>query len=406
MSAAAARVENLPDSDPHSRGSGQQPAVRGTVLLVDDEEALVRGLARALRAQGYAVTPATSGEQALEHISSERFDVIVSDVTMPGLDGLQLLRRVRDIDMTVPVVFMTGHPSVDTAMQAMEFGAFRYLTKPLDPPVFMATMDKAISFHRLARVKARAADLLGTVAAPADRAALEAAFERALESLWMAYQPIVHYRDRSVYGHEALLRSREPTFPHPGAVLDAAERLGMLDVLGRTVRERAAGPIARDPDAGLLFVNLHVNDLLDPTLSSPESDLSKIAHRVVLEITERAALQQTGDVRNRIAALREMGFRIAVDDLGAGYAGLTSFALLEPDVVKLDMSLVRGIDSNRTKQKVVRSMTTLSHDMGMLVVGEGVETPGERDALVELGCDLLQGYLFARPSPPFPQIAW
>jgi EAL domain-containing protein (putative c-di-GMP-specific phosphodiesterase class I) len=111
------------------------------------------------------------------------------------------------------------------------------------------------------------------------------------------------------------------------------------------------------------------------------------------------------DVRARIAALREIGFRIAVDDLGAGYAGLTSFALLEPEIVKLDMTLVRDVHQSATKRKLIRSMAELCKDMGMLVVAEGVETVEERDCLVELGCDLLQGYYFAKPGKPFPEIA-
>src|SRR5690606_34708408 len=117
--------------------------------------------------------------------------------------------------------------------------------------------------------------------------------------------------------------------PHPGAVLDAAERLNLLDVLGRTIRARSAGPMQQAPDGTVLFVNLHTTDLLDPALTSPDAPLSKIAKHVVLEITERASLDAVKDVRSRVAALREMGFRIAIDDLGAGYAGLTSFALLE-----------------------------------------------------------------------------
>jgi EAL domain-containing protein (putative c-di-GMP-specific phosphodiesterase class I) len=153
-------------------------------------------------------------------------------------------------------------------------------------------------------------------------------------------------------------------------------------------------------------VNLHVTDLLDPELLSPYSPLAKIAPQVVLEITERSSLDRVPDVRSRIAALRDIGYRIAVDDLGAGYAGLTSFALLEPDFVKLDMSLVRGIDSNVTKQKVVRSMTSLCREMGMKVVAEGVETPPECDTLVALDCDLLQGFLFAKPGRPFPEVQW
>jgi EAL domain-containing protein (putative c-di-GMP-specific phosphodiesterase class I) len=125
-----------------------------------------------------------------------------------------------------------------------------------------------------------------------------------------------------------------------------------------------------------------------------------------LEITERSSLDEVKDVRSRVAALRELGFSIAVDDLGAGYAGLTSFTLLEPEIVKLDMSLVRDVHQNSTKQKVVRSMTALAKDMGVIVVGEGVECKAERDALVDLGCDLLQGFLFARPGRPFPEVTW
>src|SRR5262249_55449308 len=133
---------------------------------------------------------------------------------------------------------------------------------------------------------------------------------------------------------------------------------------------------------------------------------SAIAPRVVLEITERAALDEIKDVRSRVARLRELGFRIALDDLGAGYAGLTAFAHLEPEIVKLDRELIRNLHAEPTKRKVVASMTGLCHDLGMLVVAEGVEVVEERDCLQELGCELLQGYLFARPAWPAPQVTW
>ena len=92
--------------------------------------------------------------------------------------------------------------------------------------------------------------------------------------------------------------------------------------------------------------------------------------------------------------------------IGAGYAGLTSFATIEPQFVKLDGSLVRGVDQNATKQRLIRSMTSLCRDLSIVTVAEGIETPEERDTLVELGCDLLQGYRFARPERPFPTFAW
>jgi EAL domain-containing protein (putative c-di-GMP-specific phosphodiesterase class I) len=238
-----------------------------------------------------------------------------------------------------------------------------------------------------------------------DRLSLEASLERALGTLWMAYQPIVRVVDRSIFGYEALLRSEEKALPHPGAILDAAERLGRLDDLGRKIRAAACAPLSLAPDAAL-FVNLHSRDLMDDALRSPQSPLSEHAHRVVLEVTERASLDHVQDVRGRLADLRQMGFRIAIDDLGAGYAGLTSFAALEPEFVKLDLSLVRGIDRSHTKATLVRSMTSACRDLGMLVVAEGVETPEERDLLVTLGCDFLQGYLLGRPGRPFPSSGW
>ena len=377
------------------------------VLLVDDDPAVLRAVGRALRARGYDVITAQNGENAVHAITNRSFDVVLSDIGMPGMDGIQLLREVREHDLNVPVVLITGDPAVSTAIQALEYGAFHYLTKPVNNESLERVLDKAVHVHRLAKVKQQAAELFGNNSAlGADRAGIEASFDRALQQLWVAYQPIVDTRTQRVFGYEALLRTNEPSLPHPGAVLDAATRLGRLEELGRMIRARAAEPIANAPDRGKLFVNLHVTDLLDPVLLSPSSPLTPIADRVVLEITERSSLDEVKDVRSRVAALRELGFSIAVDDLGAGYAGLTSFTLLEPEIVKLDMSLVRDVHQNSTKQKVVRSMTALAKDMGIMVVGEGVECKAERDALVDLGCDLLQGFLFARPGRPFPEVTW
>src|SRR5262249_39970491 len=155
------------------------------------------------------------------------------------------------------------------------------------------------------------------------------------------------------------------------------------------IRAAAAHAFAAVPNDALLFVNLHTRDLLDPTLTTPDAPLSKLAHRVVLEITERSAVADIKDIRARVSSLRAMGFRIAIDDLGAGYAGLTSFALLEPEFVKMDMSLVRNVHTSPIKKKLIGSMTTLCKDMGMAVVAEGIETIEERETLLGLGCDHL-----------------
>jgi EAL domain-containing protein (putative c-di-GMP-specific phosphodiesterase class I) len=150
-----------------------------------------------------------------------------------------------------------------------------------------------------------------------------------------------------------------------------------------------------------VFVNLHPRDLLDDDLYSRAAPLTAFASKVVLEVTERCPLDEVADVQSRIAALRQLGFRIAIDDVGAGYAGLTSIAQLEPEVMKIDMELVRDVDVSATKQKLIGAMVNLCNEMQVLVITEGVETRLERDAVQRLGCDLMQGYLFAKPDKPF-----
>jgi EAL domain-containing protein (putative c-di-GMP-specific phosphodiesterase class I) len=231
---------------------------------------------------------------------------------------------------------------------------------------------------------------------------LETKLDRCLATLTMHFQPIVHASTRARFGYEALLRSQDKSLPHPGAILDAAERLERIPTLGRAVRAQTAKVIASAPaQRGVVFINLHLLDLFDKQLTSGFAPLSKIASRVVLEITERTSLEGEHDVRYRVAELRELGFRIAIDDLGGGHARMGTFTPLDTDFVKLDMSLVRDVDKHAMKQRLIRSVTELCRQQGTMVIGEGVETEAEAKVLVDLGCDLLQGYLIARPAPPF-----
>jgi EAL domain-containing protein (putative c-di-GMP-specific phosphodiesterase class I) len=367
-------------------------------------EAVAAVFERVLQQAGFEVMRADNGKQASMLLLHERFDAIISDIGMPQMDGIALLRAARELDLDVPVLLITGQPAVDTALKAVEYGALRYLLKPIAPSELVEQVEQAVRLGRMARLKREALALGGDSRMQlGDRAGLEACFARALEQLWTAYQPIVCYSAREVVAFEALMRSNEPRLPHPGDMLDAADRLDKLDVLGRVVR-RHVGQTLASTRVPLVFVNLHPRDLLDRDLFAPDSALCRIASRVVLEITERASLEEIPDIKQRVAQLRGLGFRVAIDDVGAGYAGLNSIAQLEPEVMKIDMALVRDIDREPTKQKLVNAMTGLCREMNVLVVAEGVETASERDMLASLGCDLMQGYLFAKPGKPFPEV--
>jgi EAL domain-containing protein (putative c-di-GMP-specific phosphodiesterase class I) len=375
----------------------------GRVLLVDDEPQVLNAYARVLRAAGLVVVTLPDGEEVEALLGSQPFDVVVCDIRMPGTSGIDILRSARARDPDLPVILMTAGGDLSSAVEAVEHGALRYLLKPIAPEILADTATAAIRLRRLALAQRRAFELYGSETADETaRVELWSRLDRALSTLHLDYQPIVNYGARSVFAYEALVRSEEPTLALPEPLLHAAEKLERLFDVGRSVRSRVAENIA-NTQVGCVFVNLHPRDLEDDELLSSTAPLSRFASRVVLEVTERASLSDVSDLRVRLASLRRMGYRLAVDDLGAGYAGLTWFAQLEPEVVKLDMALTRAIDREPTKQKLVASMTRLCSELGMRVVGEGVETPAERDALVAAGCELMQGFHFARPAAPFPE---
>jgi EAL domain-containing protein (putative c-di-GMP-specific phosphodiesterase class I) len=372
------------------------------VLLVDDEPAISRSLSRVLVHAGHEVTSAHSGAEAIAKLGTATFDVIVSDIRMPGMDGLTLLREIRARDLDVPVAFLTGSPALETVVEAIAHGAFRFLMKPVEGRELLDLVERAAQIHDLARVRREAFDTFDDSKPIGDRAGLEARYASGVEKMWMAMQPVLSWRAQSVYAYEALLRTDEPTLRNPVDFLDAAERLGRTRELGRAIRRRIADQMPHVPTPAKVFVNLHPSDLGDEELASPYGALTPFASNIVLEVTERATLDEVPGLASCVARLRKLGYRLALDDLGAGYAGLSSFAQLEPEIVKVDMSLVRGIHASPVKQKLFRSFTALCRELDVEIVAEGVEVAEERDCLSQLGGDLYQGYLFARPARGFP----
>lgn len=371
---------------------------------MDDDDGVRKMMFKVLTRAGLKVEPVARASEALDLLRrGRRFEVIVTDLMMPEIDGLQLLRFVRQLDLDVPLILVTGKPTLETALMAMEHGGFRYLPKPVENQRLVEVVQDAATQHRISLLKRKALEICEAGGwLLQDVEDLEGRFERALSQLWIAYQPIVTWPAQEVYGYEALVRSLDPDLPTPGMLFDAAERLGRVQDLGDRIRNAVAENAVTAPPQALVFANVHALDLTNDRLYSSSSPLARIADRVVLEVTERASLHRIDDLKDRIRSLRDLGYRIAVDDLGAGYSGLSSFSQLEPDIVKLDMSLIRDIDGSSSKASLVRSMISVcTQDLGVRVVCEGVETVGERDTLAAVGADLLQGYLFAKPGRGF-----
>jgi len=374
-----------------------------SVLALDDDRTLLDVYSRTFARAGYRCITTQDGAEALSRISSEAIDVVITDLAMPGMSGVEFMRKVRERDSDLPILVVTGRPAIDSAIDSIDAGVFRYLMKPVVPSELVKAVGDAVHARSLAQARRAAFDhLAGIDSMPPTSAVLL----RALETMWLAVQPIVSPAQNRIVAYEALLRTRDPVLRDPPKLLTAAERLGMLPVVGRTVRKLAAAIIPTMPAGVDMFINLHPRDLLDDELFSSSEPLCLFAPRVVLEVTERSALEEIPDARTRVSMLKDLGYRIALDDMGAGYAGLTSFAMLKPNYVKIDLTLVRDVDTDPMKQTLIRTIVGLARELSIDVIAEGIETPQERHTITTLGCGLQQGYLFARPGPPFPTVNW
>jgi EAL domain-containing protein (putative c-di-GMP-specific phosphodiesterase class I) len=218
--------------------------------------------------------------------------------------------------------------------------------------------------------------------------------------VFIEYHPIIVTATEEIYGFEALARGVRRELRSPEVLFEVAEEANMVWELSRLLRRRAVSGIYDDlKDGQFLFLNIDPHDFDDPTFRNldPEDLGISDPSRVVLEITERTAIKDYPRFKEYLKAFRERGFRFAVDDAGSGYAGLGSIANLEPDYIKLDISLIANIDTNFLKQNLVETMVTFANSQGTQVIAEGVERREEFETVKQIGVHFTQGFLFHRP---------
>lgn len=220
------------------------------------------------------------------------------------------------------------------------------------------------------------------------------------------FQPIV-LPDGSRRGCEALFRGKERdgSIIMPGPIFRTAQEAGLLFQVDLAARRSAVETAAA---AGLkdqwLFINFNPTAVYDPsyclrtTVSACEA-LGLDPASIVFEVTETELVEDTRHLRGILTFYRKAGFRVALDDVGAGYSGLNMLQELEPDLIKIDRHLVTDIDSDDFRRNIVEHLVMLSHRQGIKVLAEGVETEAEAEAVSACGVDLMQGYYFGRPAP-------
>jgi len=219
--------------------------------------------------------------------------------------------------------------------------------------------------------------------------------------------PLVRLDDLSIIGYEALSRGPEGSeFERPEKLFKTAYDADQVLRLERACRKAALDAATKLPEGRLLFMNVEPDAVADPELREALStQLISDAFdpkRIVLEVTERCAISDFPAFRATLEYLRRLGFTVAVDDAGAGYGSLECLAELRPEWLKVDMSLVRGCDTDDVRRHLIEALVMFSHKVGSSLIAEGIETEGEFETLKGIGVEFGQGFYFAQPHEPFP----
>ncbi|TLM99099.1 MAG: EAL domain-containing protein [Actinobacteria bacterium] len=231
------------------------------------------------------------------------------------------------------------------------------------------------------------------------------------EQIRTLLHPVFELESMDVVGYEALSRGPEGSeFERPDKLFSVAYDADLVLRLERVCRKRALEMAAGLPDDRLLFVNIEPEAVCDPQLrdavsASMVAESAVPPNRVVLELTERTAIHDFASFRSTLEYLRALGFSVAVDDAGAGYGSLQCLAEVRPDWLKIDLSLVRGCDSDEVRASLIESLVRFAQRVGGKLVAEGIETEAELATIRELGVQYGQGFLLAQPSAGFPDDA-
>jgi EAL domain-containing protein (putative c-di-GMP-specific phosphodiesterase class I)/CheY-like chemotaxis protein len=378
------------------------------VLIADDEPEIRAALAQLIGAEDGVSIVGTAGDadEAAAIASSTVPDVAIVDVKMPNGGGPRAAREILRLSPRTRVLALSAYEDRETVLMMLGAGAVGYLVKGTPPEDIVHAIARAARGQTSvsSEVMAGVVDELASQLRRAELRAheLEERRERIRRilrgrELTLVYQPIFRLASREVVGYEALARfAVEPERPPDVWFREAAEvGLGLdLELLATRL---ALEDLRRLPADAYVSLNLSHRAATSPQLLDVVEDAP--LQPIVVEITEHEPVEDYDALASALERLRTRGARIAIDDAGAGFASLRHILLLDPDTIKLDISLTRNIDADRGKRALARALISFAQEMRMDIVAEGIETERELETLLGLGARLGQGFFLARPHP-------
>lgn len=373
-----------------------------SILVIDDDPVIGQFFSQLCLGMDLRCEATTRGERFLEVLRPEN-SLIVLDLLLPDMDGIELLRILGERRCKTPILLMSGvdRRILDTAerlAKALNLQVAGTLRKPFR----MAQVEAILQQWR------RPGEAISPSYA-ADFTIPDAAITRAVENdeFVLHYQPQIDLLSEEVTGMEALIRwQRTPqTLIFPDAFLPRMTAMGLMDRLNLLAHRRGLSEFPQFKHPGTaqpsLSLNVSATSLLDlklpDTLAALAVQYGIDSERIIVEVTEGEIFKDLTKILDVLARLRLKGFQISIDDFGTGYAMMQQLRHIPATEIKIDQSFIRNMQGSSSDRVVVEKTVEIGHELGMRVVGEGVETAEQLRFLREIRCDVVQGYYFSKP---------
>jgi EAL domain-containing protein (putative c-di-GMP-specific phosphodiesterase class I)/DNA-binding NarL/FixJ family response regulator len=379
-----------------------------TVLIAEDDCQL-RGVLSALIDSEPAlrlVGAARDADEAIELACEARPDVAIVDVNMPGGGGAKVARELRRSAPDTKVLALTAAADRNTVLEMLEAGVVGYLVKGSSTEHILESIERAGSGQSMLSAEVTGdviSELVGQLGHQRRGVEKErrrrGRIERAIAddgAVQIVFQPICALDSLDVKGYEALARFPGAPQRGPEHWFREASEVGLSIELELVAVERAFSRLAEIPDDVYLSVNLSPATVVSAAFKRVLAEVP--AERIVLEITEHAPIADYDTFNAGLASVRALGARLAIDDAGAGFASLRHILRLEPEFIKLDITLIAAIESDRSQQALAAGIISFADGIGATVVAEGIEHAEALEALRVLGVPCGQGFHLGRPA--------